>query len=76
MKFHRKYWGISDFGAMKSLISTLVRKKLKILKYVCYMMVLDGLPKSKQGYFRLLETNKRVILSTNIYQGNMMCSSH
>ena len=28
-------------------------------------MVLDGLPKSKHGYFRLLETNKRVILPTS-----------
>ena len=37
------------------------------LKYVCYMMVLDGLPKNKQGYFRLLETNKRVILPTNTH---------
>ena len=31
------------------------------------MMVLDGLPKSKQGYFRLLETSKRVILPTNTH---------
>ena len=31
------------------------------------MMVLDGLPKTKQGYFRLLETNKRVILPTNTH---------
>ena len=29
------------------------------------MMALDGLPTTKQGYFRLLETNKRVILPTN-----------
>jgi hypothetical protein len=31
------------------------------------MVVLDGLPTTKQGYFRLLETNKRVILPTNIH---------
>jgi len=37
------------------------------LKYVCYMMVLEGLPSNKQGYFRLLETNKRVILPTNTH---------
>jgi len=30
-------------------------------------MVLDGLPTTKQGYFRLLETNKRVILPTNTH---------
>jgi cytochrome c oxidase subunit 2 len=29
------------------------------------MMVLDGLPTNKQGYFRLLETNKRVVMPTN-----------
>ena len=28
---------------------------------------LDGMPKNKQGYFRLLETNKRVILPTNTH---------
>jgi len=39
----------------------------KSLKYVCYMMVLDGLPKTKHGYFRLLETNKRVILPTHTH---------
>ena len=31
------------------------------------MMTLDGLPTTKQGYFRLLETNKRVILPTNTH---------
>ena len=30
-------------------------------------MILDGLPKNKRGYFRLLETNKRVILPTNTH---------
>jgi cytochrome c oxidase subunit 2 len=31
------------------------------------MMVLDGLPRNRYGYFRLLETNKRVILPTNTH---------
>ena len=31
------------------------------------MMVLEGIPKTKQGYFRLLETNKRIILPTNTH---------
>ena len=31
------------------------------------MKVLDGLPKTKQGYFRFLETNKRVILPTKTH---------
>jgi hypothetical protein len=31
------------------------------------MMTLDSLSTTKQGYFRLLETNKRIILSTNTH---------
>lgn len=58
---HQWFWSyeISDFNSCQ--------KNEQSLKYVCYMMVLDGLPKNKQGYFRLLETNKRVILPTNTH---------
>lgn len=58
---HQWFWSyeISDFNSCQ--------KQDQSLKYVCYMMVLDGLPKTKQGYFRLLETNKRVILPTNTH---------
>jgi len=58
---HQWFWSykISDFNSCQ--------KDEQSLKYVCYMMVLDGLPKTKQGYFRLLETNKRVILPTNTH---------
>jgi len=58
---HQWFWSyeISDFNSC--------HKQDQSLKYVCYMMVLDGLPKTKQGYFRLLETNKRVILPTNTH---------
>ena len=58
---HQWFWSyeISEFNSCQ--------KKDQSLKYVCYMMVLDGLPKNKQGYFRLLETNKRVILPTNTH---------
>jgi cytochrome c oxidase subunit 2 len=58
---HQWFWSyeISDFNSCQ--------KKDQNLKYVCYMMVLDGLPKNKNGYFRLLETNKRVILPTNTH---------
>ena len=31
------------------------------LKYDCYMLVLDSLPHERTGYFRLLETNRRVL---------------
>jgi cytochrome c oxidase subunit 2 len=40
------------------------------LKYSCYMMVVDGLPLGDQSpspYFRLLETNKRVVLPTETH---------
>ena len=52
---HQWFWSyeISDFNSCQ--------KNEQSLKYVCYMLVLDGLPKNKHGYFRLLETNKRVI---------------
>ena len=58
---HQWFWSyeISDFNSCQ--------KQDQSLKYVCYMMVLDGVPKTKQGYFRLLETNKRVILPTNTH---------
>lgn len=58
---HQWFWSyeISDFNSCQ--------KDDQSLKYVCYMMVLDGLPKTKQGYFRLLETNKRIILPTNTH---------
>ena len=58
---HQWFWSyeISDFSSCQ--------KQDQSLKYVCYMMVLDSMPKNKQGYFRLLETNKRVILPTNTH---------
>jgi cytochrome c oxidase subunit 2 len=58
---HQWFWSyeILDFNSC--------RKNQKSFKLVCYMMVLDGLPKEKQGYFRLLETNKRLILPTNTH---------
>ena len=58
---HQWFWSyeISDFNSCQ--------KNEQNLKFVCYMMVLEGLPKNKLGYFRLLETNKRVILPTNTH---------
>jgi cytochrome c oxidase subunit 2 len=57
---HQWYWSYeySDYTTCLPDKST--------LKYNCYMMVLDGLP-NKEGYFRLLETNKRVVLPTNTH---------
>jgi cytochrome c oxidase subunit 2 len=58
---HQWFWSyeISDFNSCQ--------RKDQNLKYVCYMMILDGVPRNKQGYFRLLETNKRVLLPTNTH---------
>jgi len=58
---HQWFWGyeISDFNSCQ--------KNNQNLKYVCYMLVLEGLPKTQLGYFRLLETNKRVILPTQTH---------
>jgi len=52
---HQWYWGyeLSDY-------TTCVTGDNNI-KYNCYMMVLDGLPENKKGYFRLLETNRRIL---------------
>ena len=62
MSIHTK----SDIEAEISEFNS-CQKQEQSLKYVCYMMALDGLPTTKQGYFRLLETNKRVILPTNTH---------
>ena len=58
---HQWFWSyeISDFNSCQN--------KEKNLKYVCYMMVMEGFPKENNGYFRLLETNKRVLLPTNTH---------
>jgi cytochrome c oxidase subunit 2 len=56
---HQWYWSyeISDF---RSCLET------KTLKYVCYMLTNEELHNCK-GFFRNLETNKRVILPTNTH---------
>jgi len=58
---HQWFWSyeISDFNSCQ--------KDGQSLKYTCYMMVLEGLPEYNSGYFRLLETNKRVVLPTNTH---------
>lgn len=58
---HQWFWSyeISDFTSCSN--------SQQSLKYVSYMLVLEGFPKSKLGYFRLLETNKRVILPVNTH---------
>jgi len=52
---HQWYWGyeLSDY-------TTCINGNNNI-KYECYLMVFDGLPENKKGYFRLLETNKRIL---------------
>ena len=55
---HQWYWSyeFSDYNYF--LCGT---EKGTKLKYSCYMTDLDNMPE-KQGYFRLLETNKRILL--------------
>jgi len=57
---HQWYWSYehSDY------ITCLPEKNT--LKYNCYMLTLDGLP-NNEGYFRLLETNKRLVLPTKTH---------
>lgn len=52
---HQWYWGyeMSEYNTCFGDVN---------LQYNCYMMVLEGLPQDKKGYFRLLETNRRVLL--------------
>lgn len=57
---HQWYWGyeMSEYNTCFGDVN---------LQYNCYMMVLDGLPVEKKGYFRLLETNRRILLPTDTH---------
>ena len=57
---HQWYWGyeMSEYNTCFGDVN---------LQYNCYMMVLDGLPADKKGYFRLLETNRRILLPTDTH---------
>lgn len=57
---HQWYWGyeMSEYNTCFGDLN---------LQYNCYMMVLEGLPEDKKGYFRLLETNRRVLLPTDTH---------
>ena len=52
---HQWYWGyeLSDYTTCFNGDNN--------IKYNCYMMVLDSIPENRKGYFRLLETNRRVL---------------
>lgn len=59
---HQWYWSyeISDFNSCKETAQS--------LKYTCYMLSNDELKTGNaKGFFRNLETNKRVILPTNTH---------
>jgi cytochrome c oxidase subunit 2 len=64
---HQWFWSyeMSEFLSCSSYF------KKDILKYSCYMMVVDGLPAEGDipflPYFRLLETNRRVVLPTETH---------
>lgn len=59
---HQWYWSyeISDFNSCK--------ENAQSLKYTCYMLTNEELQTANcKGFFRLLETNKRVVLPTNTH---------
>lgn len=59
---HQWYWSyeISDFNTCK--------KKFNSLKFTCYMLSKDELRADHhKGFFRVLETGKRIILPTNTH---------
>ena len=57
---HQWYWGyeMSEYNTCFGDVN---------IQYNCYMMMLDGLPNDSKGYFRLLETNRRVLLPTDTH---------
>lgn len=57
---HQWYWGyeMSEYNTCFGDVN---------LQYNCYMMMLDGLPEDKKGYFRILETNRRILLPTDTH---------
>ena len=59
---HQWYWSyeISDFNSCK--------ENAQSIKYTCYMLTNDELKTGNcKGFFRVLETNKRVVLPTNTH---------
>lgn len=62
---HQWYWSyeISDFNNISSC-----SKLKKTLKYTCYLLSEESIiQKNYLGFFRLLETNKRVLLPSNTH---------
>lgn len=60
---HQWYWSyeLSDYAFCGT------RSEDNNFKYDCYMLVLDSLSLDKKGYFRLLETNKRLLFPTETH---------
>jgi cytochrome c oxidase subunit 2 len=62
---HQWFWSyeISDFDLMTTCLGT-----KKSLKYTCYLLTEESISKKNYiGFFRLLETNKRVLLPSNTH---------
>jgi heme/copper-type cytochrome/quinol oxidase subunit 2 len=53
---------ISDFDTMATCMES-----DKTLKYTCYLLAEKYFKKNYLGFFRLLETNKRVLLPSNTH---------
>jgi cytochrome c oxidase subunit 2 len=62
---HQWFWSyeMSDFDSLLTCM-----KSTKTLKYTCYLLTEDTISKKNYlGFFRLLETNKRVLLPENTH---------
>ena len=62
---HQWYWSyeISDFDSMVTCMES-----DKALKYTCYLLAEENISQQNYlGFFRLLETNKRVLLPSNTH---------
>ena len=60
---HQWYWSyeLSDYAFCGT------RSDDNNFKYDCYLLVLDSLESRKSGYYRLLETNKRLLFPTETH---------
>ena len=64
---HQWYWSYELSNDHTNFDTSLFQEQMDVnLKYDCYMTDFENMPE-KQGYFRLLETNKRVLLPTKTH---------
>lgn len=62
---HQWYWSY-EYSDIQTHCLNDSSLEVPSLKYSCYLTALETLPE-KQGYFRLLETNRRIVLPANTH---------